>query len=634
MKKSCGLLLVSSLFLSLMAGVASSFKNSIAVFAWGGEGTSDEPYQISTLDDFNKFRNIVNGTGGETKNTAACAILTADIDLNNTYDDKTVQLGSESSPYNGTFDGNGYTISNLYIDTETQDTVGGLFKYTTASAIIKNFSITGTVKSKKPSAVVGVNKGTIAHVTNRADITVNNCNTDYTNYRAGGIAAENAGGTISYCNNYGTIYSFNYGGGIVGKAYLGETSNYGHIDHCVNYGLVSKSPDGYTWSAYFIGGIAGISFGNYIVECIHAGEVYGQLYIAGILGQMSDIDKDTHPHIIDRCLSIGTVQGEYPSSTYSDGIGAILGKVEKGNIIDNDPDDAKFLYRNYYLKGSVTYESGAAVVNNCGYGETNSTNIGTGHRDVAGQAQGLTADQIKVKSNFNNWTFGDFYEMGKDYPVTSDVAVNQAIELINNIGTVEYTNACKEKIDVAERVYDGLSQEHKAEISNSSVLEAALVTYAELKEKHDAADAVVDLINAIGTVEYTDESKEKIDEARAAYDNLTEEQKELVPDASVEKLEQAEERYAALEEAQKHKPFPGWAIALIIIGGIILLAAIAYVLLFFVLNKWIKIGDKAVRAFKLFGLKKDGKPLVWGFPFKFVTREESEIFKTKEDALK
>jgi hypothetical protein len=47
-----------------------------------------------------------------------------------------------------------------------------------------------------------------------------------------------------------------------------------------------------------------------------------------------------------------------------------------------------------------------------------------------------------------------------------------------------------------------------------------------------------------------------------------------------------------------------------------------------------KVEDKIVRAFKLFGLKKDGKPLVWGFPFKFVTREESEIFNTKEEALK
>ena len=79
---------------------------------------------------------------------------------------------------------------------------------------------------------------------------------------------------------------------------------------------------------------------------------------------------------------------------------------------------------------------------------------------------------------------------------------------------------------------------------------------------------------------------------------------------------------------------PGWGIALIVIGAILLLACGAWVLFMFVLNKWIKVEDKAIRAFKLFGIKKDGKFIVWGFPFKFVLRDGSEIYKTKEQALK
>lgn len=83
------------------------------------------------------------------------------------------------------------------------------------------------------------------------------------------------------------------------------------------------------------------------------------------------------------------------------------------------------------------------------------------------------------------------------------------------------------------------------------------------------------------------------------------------------------------------KGIPGGIIALIVILSILSLVIAAWALLMFVLNKWIKIGDKAVRAFKLFGLKnKEGKYIVWGFPFKFVTREETEIFKTKEEASK
>ena len=60
----------------------------------------------------------------------------------------------------------------------------------------------------------------------------------------------------------------------------------------------------------------------------------------------------------------------------------------------------------------------------------------------------------------------------------------------------------------------------------------------------EAADAVIALINAIGTVEYTDACKAKIDAARAAYDALTAEQKELVTNYST--LTKAEEDYEAL----------------------------------------------------------------------------------------
>lgn len=62
-----------------------------------------------------------------------------------------------------------------------------------------------------------------------------------------------------------------------------------------------------------------------------------------------------------------------------------------------------------------------------------------------------------------------------------------------------------------------------------------------------AAAEVIAKINAIGEVEYTDESKAKIDEARAAYDALTDAQKALVE--NYETLTAAEARYAELEAA-------------------------------------------------------------------------------------
>ena len=67
-----------------------------------------------------------------------------------------------------------------------------------------------------------------------------------------------------------------------------------------------------------------------------------------------------------------------------------------------------------------------------------------------------------------------------------------------------------------------------------------------------AADAAVAKIGAIGTVEFTDASKAKIDEARAAYDALTADQKALVSPETVKALTDAEAAYAALKaEAEK-----------------------------------------------------------------------------------
>ena len=56
----------------------------------------------------------------------------------------------------------------------------------------------------------------------------------------------------------------------------------------------------------------------------------------------------------------------------------------------------------------------------------------------------------------------------------------------------------------------------------------------------------------------------------------------------------------------------------------------------FATNQWIKDDkDKARRACKFFGIKnKKDEFVVLSFPFKFVGRNENEIFDNKEDAEK
>jgi len=130
--------------------------------------------------------------------------------------------------------------------------------------------------------------------------------------------------------------------------------------------------------------------------------------------------------------------------------------------------------------------------------------------------------------------------------VADHAAADAVIATINAIGTVEYTTESKALIDAAREAYDALTDDQKALISAEqlAVLTAAEATYATLVADHAAADAVVELINAIGTV--TADSKDAIDAARAAYEALTDEQKALVDADALNTLEAAEEAYSHL----------------------------------------------------------------------------------------
>ena len=124
---------------------------------WGSEedGSSAHPYQIDSKEKLEKFRNIVNGMNGETPNTAACAKLTADIDLEN---EDWAPIGNHYD-YTGTFEGNGHRIIRLYV-------IGGdncgLFGKIGTVGMVKNVSVSGTVNgSNYVGGIAGVNEGTV-----------------------------------------------------------------------------------------------------------------------------------------------------------------------------------------------------------------------------------------------------------------------------------------------------------------------------------------------------------------------------------------------------------------------------------------------------------------------------------------
>ena len=127
------------------------------------------------------------------------------------------------------------------------------------------------------------------------------------------------------------------------------------------------------------------------------------------------------------------------------------------------------------------------------------------------------------------------------------VTLEDVIALIDAIGEVEYSTESKAKIDAARSGYNALSDNDKELVTNYAVLEEAESEYAALKHNHDLADAVVALIEAIGTVEETEECATKIEAAREAYDALeNNEQRALV--SNYEDLENAEDEYKYLHD--------------------------------------------------------------------------------------
>lgn len=171
----------------------------------------------------------------------------------------------------------------------------------------------------------------------------------------------------------------------------------------------------------------------------------------------------------------------------------------------------------------------------------------------------LTPAQKSMVTNYDILTQAeDAYEVLKAQAEEDLRAAGEAQSLIASIGTVTYTQSCKELIEAARKAYNALSDVQKTLVSNVSLLTGAEDTYANLKacaEKEEAdrsaARSAEAKIGKIGTVYFTEDSSARIREARGAYESLTPEQKALVGNYGV--LTTAETRFEELKrESEKN----------------------------------------------------------------------------------
>lgn len=218
--------------------------------------TGQKTFSISTESELNK---IAEWTSGYSNNfDGITLVLEKDIALSCNKDNSFTPIGINSS-FEGTFDGNGHKISNLYVDRAGK---AGLFA-SVYGASIKNLTVEGTVVGSSydgtdPTGVGGIVGYSFSQIV--IENCVSNVNVSSSCENTGGICGNVNGvdSVIRNCVNIGNIESdSDKTGGISGNPYI--------VYNCANFGAVSGKSN--------VAGIAGNTEKD-VSLCYNAGPIY------------------------------------------------------------------------------------------------------------------------------------------------------------------------------------------------------------------------------------------------------------------------------------------------------------------------------------------------------------------------
>lgn len=306
-KKALSLLLALCLCLSLLPGTAWAADPTPP---WTGSGTEDAPYQISTRGDLAALASAVNSG---TSYSGVYFKLTADIDLGGSTSAWT-PIGTQGKPFSGTFDGNGHTITGLYINNTTDESArAALFGYI-SGATVQDLSVQGSVTATGQYS------------------------------RAAGIVAEtayNSTNSISRCSFSGSVSGISNMGGIVGKIDSGSTT----VTGCSNSATVTGNNATGTVGSN-VGGIVGSNGNGTVENCVNTGAVSGFSKVGGIAGK-------NYGGTVENCVNTGAVGNTEQSSANNS-----TGKV--GGIVGNNSTEATV--KDCRNSGAVTAAGDASEV--------------------------------------------------------------------------------------------------------------------------------------------------------------------------------------------------------------------------------------------------------------------------------
>ena len=299
---------------------------TFAQFSGSGSGTENDPYLILNPIQLNQIRNFQNKSGVFFK-------LMADIDLTEFLEDEDPTQGWQPiSSFNGVLDGNGKTITGLWVNRPNNDNIG-LFANISGTTI-KNLNLVDcSINGKdKVGALTGYASG--SHILNcsikgriNGNTNVGGCVGCANEIEISGVicsakidAKEDVGGIIGkmiengYENNIisgcylidGELTGINYVGGICGGfAWISNAQGKMVMSDCHVKANIS--------GVDYVGGVCG-GWGGPISSSNYTGIIVANSDVGGIcgFGAMGGVD-------IEKCYALGDIKAS------GDNVGGICG---------------------------------------------------------------------------------------------------------------------------------------------------------------------------------------------------------------------------------------------------------------------------------------------------------------------
>ena len=270
----------------------------------GGDGSEENPYIIYNEAQFNSISSLDNGMNMHYK-------------LINDLDFKLIpfkQIGSEDKPFNGSFDGNGYSIKNV---TGEYAEYAGIFGYIGQYGEVLNLIVqdcdikinSNNYEKVYAGAIAAVNDGIIWNCSvNDSNIEIS-VESDLLNKHlyayAGGIVGE-CNGIIKYCNTTNTAIN-------------------PRLER--NYDCESDASNS---TSVYAGGIAAILTSGYISYCYIDGKTSINAYASSVC---KDSFSTRHPHVTVKAAGIVpfTYDESMVENVYNNSTGEIKTEYHKEN---------------------------------------------------------------------------------------------------------------------------------------------------------------------------------------------------------------------------------------------------------------------------------------------------------------